>query len=158
MLLTLGLAMFVFYTEAAELMPALKSVWLVIHVVVAFLAVAVFTIGFSVGIIYLVKRRREEHPPARRNFVETLPSAASLERTAYGLNMVGVHPLDVHPGGRRDLGAEGVELVLDVGPEGGLDVRHLGGLRGVHARARDGRVGAAQGRCGSRWPGTSACC
>jgi cytochrome c-type biogenesis protein CcsB len=88
-LLTLGLAMFAFYTEAAELMPALKSVWLVIHVVVAFLAVAVFTIGFSVGIVYLVKRRREEHPPARTNFVETLPSAASLERTAYGLNMVG---------------------------------------------------------------------
>jgi cytochrome c-type biogenesis protein CcsB len=88
-LLTLGLAMFAFYTEAAELMPALKSVWLVIHVVVAFLAVAVFTIGFSVGIVYLVKRRREEHPPARPNFVETLPSAASLERTAYGLNMVG---------------------------------------------------------------------
>jgi cytochrome c-type biogenesis protein CcsB len=88
-LLTLGLALFAFYTEAAELMPALKSVWLVIHVVVAFLAVAVFTIGFSVGIVYLVKRRREEQPPTRRNFVETLPSAAALERTAYGLNMVG---------------------------------------------------------------------
>ena len=56
-LLTLGLAMFAFYTEAAELMPALKSVWLVIHVVVAILAVAVFTIGFSMGIVYLVKRR-----------------------------------------------------------------------------------------------------
>ena len=81
--------MFAFYTEAAELMPALKSVWLVIHVVVAILAVAVFTIGFSMGIVYLVKRRREEHPPARRNFVETLPPAASLERAAYGLNMVG---------------------------------------------------------------------
>ena len=88
-LLTLGLALFAFYTEAAELMPALKSVWLIIHVIVAILAVAVFTIGFSVGIVYLVKRRREEHPPAKRNFVETLPSAASLERTAYGLNMVG---------------------------------------------------------------------
>jgi cytochrome c-type biogenesis protein CcsB len=88
-LLTLGLALFAFYTEAAELLPALKSVWLVIHVVVAILAVAVFTIGFSVGIVYLVKRRREERPPAKRNFVETLPSAAALERTAYGLNMVG---------------------------------------------------------------------
>ncbi|MDQ6896458.1 MAG: c-type cytochrome biogenesis protein CcsB [Actinomycetota bacterium] len=88
-LLTLGLALFAFYTEAAELMPALKSVWLIIHVIVAILAVAVFTIGFSVGIVYLVKRRREEHPPTKRNFVETLPSAASLERTAYGLNMVG---------------------------------------------------------------------
>jgi cytochrome c-type biogenesis protein CcsB len=88
-LLTLGLAMFAFYTEAAELVPALKSVWLVIHVVVAFLAVAVFTIGFSIGVVYLVRRRREENPPERPNFVETLPSSASLERAAYGLNMIG---------------------------------------------------------------------
>jgi cytochrome c-type biogenesis protein CcsB len=88
-LLILGLAMFAFYTEAAELMPALKSVWLVIHVVVAILAVAVFTIGFSIGIVYLVRRHREEHQPARRNFVDSLPPAASLERAAYGLNMVG---------------------------------------------------------------------
>jgi cytochrome c-type biogenesis protein CcsB len=88
-LLTLGLAMFAFYTEAAELVPALKSVWLVIHVTVAFLAVAVFTIGFSIGVVYLVRRRREEHPTERPNFVETLPSSAALERAAYGLNMVG---------------------------------------------------------------------
>lgn len=88
-LLTLGLALFAFYTEAAELVPALKSVWLVIHVTVAILAVGVLTIGFSVGIVYLVKKRREESPSDRRNFMETLPSAARLERTAYGLNMVG---------------------------------------------------------------------
>ena len=93
-LLTLGLAMFAFYTDAAELLPALKSVWLVIHVTVAFLSVAVFTIGFSVGIIYLVKLRRETvaastDGPGRRSFMESLPPAESLERTAYGLNMVG---------------------------------------------------------------------
>ncbi|MDQ6715881.1 MAG: cytochrome c biogenesis protein CcsA, partial [Actinomycetota bacterium] len=88
-LLTLGLALFAFYTEAAELMPALKSVWLVIHVTVAILAVAIFTIAFSIGIVYLLKKKREENPPERRNFMETLPSSARLERTAYGLNMVG---------------------------------------------------------------------
>lgn len=88
-LLTLGLALLAFYTEAAELMPALKDVWLLIHVTVAILAVALFTIAFSVGIVYLVKLRREAAPPSRRTFVESLPSAAALERTAYGLNMVG---------------------------------------------------------------------
>ncbi len=88
-LLTLGLALFAFYTEAAELVPALKSIWLVIHVIVAVLAVGIFTIAFSVGVVYLVKKHREEHPPAKRNFMETLPTAARLERTAYGLNMVG---------------------------------------------------------------------
>ena len=38
-LLTLGLAITVFYTEASQLMPSLKSVWLVIHVSVAILSV-----------------------------------------------------------------------------------------------------------------------
>ena len=89
MLLTLGTALLAFYTEAAELMPALKSVWLIIHVTVAILAVGVFVLGFSVGVVYLVKSRREATTPDRRTFWETLPSAASLERTAYGLNMVG---------------------------------------------------------------------
>lgn len=88
-LLTLGTALLAFYTEAAELMPALKSVWLVIHVTVAILAVGVFVLGFSVGVVYLARSHREASPPARRTFWETLPSAASLERTAYGLNMVG---------------------------------------------------------------------
>ncbi len=88
-LLTLGTALLAFYTEAAELMPALKSVWLVIHVIVAILAVGLFVIAFSIGVLYLVKARREAVPPARTSFMETLPSAASLERTAYGLNMIG---------------------------------------------------------------------
>ena len=87
-LLTLGLALFAFYTEAAELVPALKSVWLVIHVIVAMLAVGVLT--RLLGRHRLPgQARREASPPGRRTFVESLPAAATLERTAYGLNMVG---------------------------------------------------------------------
>jgi cytochrome c-type biogenesis protein CcsB len=87
-LLVLGLALTVLYTEAGELMPALKSYWLAIHVSVAFIAVAFFTIAFAIGIVYLVRLHREEKPPAKPNFVESLPSSAALERTAYTLNMV----------------------------------------------------------------------
>ena len=87
-LLVLGLALTVLYTEAGELMPALKSYWLGIHVTVAFLAVAFFTLAFAVGVLYLVRLRREEKPPATPNFIESLPSSTSLERTAYSLNMV----------------------------------------------------------------------
>jgi len=87
-LLVLGLSLTVLYTEAGELMPALKSYWLAIHVSVAFIAVAFFTIAFAIGIVYLVRLRREEKPPAKPNFVESLPSSAALERTAYSLNMV----------------------------------------------------------------------
>jgi cytochrome c-type biogenesis protein CcsB len=88
-LLTLGVAVLAFYTEAAELVPALKSVWLVIHVTVAILAVGVFILAFALGVAYLVKARRETSGPSRPSFWESLPAAATLERTAYGLNMVG---------------------------------------------------------------------
>jgi cytochrome c-type biogenesis protein CcsB len=59
-LLTLGMAITVFYTDASELLPSLKSVWLVIHVTVATFAVALFTIAFSVTILHLVKSRLED--------------------------------------------------------------------------------------------------
>ena len=87
-LLVLGLALTVLYTEAGQLMPALKSYWLAIHVSVAFIAVAFFTIGAAIGSLYLVRRRREEKPPTKPSFIESLPPSAALERTAYSINMV----------------------------------------------------------------------
>jgi cytochrome c-type biogenesis protein CcsB len=91
-LLTLGLAITVFYTEASQLMPSLKSVWLVIHVSVAILSVAVFTIGFSVTILYLVKSRLEAATgPLSRvkaSIQSALPAARALDRTAYSLHIV----------------------------------------------------------------------
>jgi cytochrome c-type biogenesis protein CcsB len=91
-LLTLGLAITVFYTEASQLMPSLKSVWLVIHVSVAILSVALFTIAFSVTILYLVKSRLEAAPGplsrAKAGLQSALPSARALDRTAYGLHVV----------------------------------------------------------------------
>ncbi len=88
-LLVLGLSLTVLYTEAGELMPALRSYWLGIHVSVAFIAVAIFAIAFIIGLLYLVRARREEKPPAKPNFIESLPTASKLEQTAYSLNMVG---------------------------------------------------------------------
>jgi cytochrome c-type biogenesis protein CcsB len=95
-LLTLGLAITVFYTDASELLPSLKSVWLVIHVTVATFAVALFTIAFSVTILHLVKTWLEgqaaSDPTAMsraRTIVNTaLPPARSLDRTAYGIHAV----------------------------------------------------------------------
>ncbi|MFV0463422.1 MAG: c-type cytochrome biogenesis protein CcsB [Nostocoides sp.] len=85
-LLVLGLATTVWYTEAAELMPSLKSYWLVIHVTVATISVALFTIGAATGILYLVQLRADAGAGPR--FMSRLPSAASLERTTYGLHVV----------------------------------------------------------------------
>jgi cytochrome c-type biogenesis protein CcsB len=73
--------------------PALQSYWLVIHVSVAFVASALFTLGFSTSVLQLVQHRREE---ARANgrvlrggrFMDALPAAAELERSAYRLHVV----------------------------------------------------------------------
>jgi cytochrome c-type biogenesis protein CcsB len=89
MLLVLGLGISVLYTESHELMPALKSYWLGIHVGVAFLAISLFTIAAAIGALYLVRRGREEKPAAKASFIDSLPPALSLERTAYSLNMAG---------------------------------------------------------------------
>jgi cytochrome c-type biogenesis protein CcsB len=92
-LLTLGLAITVFYTDASELLPSLKSVWLVIHVTVATFSVALFTIAFSVTILHLVQTWLESQDPEGmsrlRAIVNTaLPPAQSLDRTAYGIHVV----------------------------------------------------------------------
>jgi cytochrome c-type biogenesis protein CcsB len=92
-LLSLGLATVVLYTEAAQLLPALQSFWLVIHVSVAFIASALFTLGFSLTVIQLVQERREKltaagQTPKRGRFMDALPGSASLESSAYQLHAV----------------------------------------------------------------------
>ena len=58
-LLLLGIAVLVLYTEAAELVPALKSYWLWIHVTAAIIASAVFTVGSLASVLYLVREGYE---------------------------------------------------------------------------------------------------
>lgn len=83
-LLTLGLAVRVLYTEAAQLVPALKSYWLVIHVSAAVICGGAFTIAAGVTLAYLLQERRlrrtpeGQEPPASR-----LPSAQRLELLNY---------------------------------------------------------------------------
>ncbi|WP_345714004.1 c-type cytochrome biogenesis protein CcsB, partial [Kineococcus glutinatus] len=91
-LLTLGLALRTFYVEAAELVPALDSYWLVIHVAVAFLASALFTVGFSTTVLQLVQDSRERRRAAGRasgaSFMDALPTTQELERTSARLHAV----------------------------------------------------------------------
>jgi len=85
-LLVLGMAVRVWYTEAAELLPSLQSYWLVIHVTVAVLATAVFTIGAAATGVYLVKDAFARS--GRASVLDRFPDAPALERTAYGLHIV----------------------------------------------------------------------
>ena len=82
-LLTLGLAVTVLYTDAEQLQPALQSYWLVIHVIAAVTSAGVFTVGAVVSVLYLVRERAERVSPGAPS---RLPSAASLDRLAYRIH------------------------------------------------------------------------
>jgi len=62
------------------LMPALKSNWLLIHVVTAFLGYAAFALAFGTALLYLATERR---PRA------SLPPAAQLDRLLYRATIFG---------------------------------------------------------------------
>src|SRR4051794_7232009 len=87
-LLTLGLAVAVLYTDSAQLVPALKSVWLFIHVSAAIIASGILTVGFLQTVCYLVQERRERVPAAERgpSFMDRLPAAAALDRASYRMH------------------------------------------------------------------------
>lgn len=74
----LGLAVLALYVPAGDLVPALDSYWLVIHVSAAATAGGAFTIGGLASILYLVKTRAE-----RKGTRSRLPAADSIDTVAY---------------------------------------------------------------------------
>ncbi|MFD0482236.1 c-type cytochrome biogenesis protein CcsB [Kineococcus sp. GCM10028916] len=91
-LATLGIALRSFYVQAAQLVPALDSYWLIIHVFVAILATALSTLGFSATVLQLVQEKRDRVKAAGGRpggvFMDALPGSVELERTAFRLNAV----------------------------------------------------------------------
>ena len=91
-LLTLGLAVVVLYAKAAQVVPSLKSYWLAIHVSVAFIASALFTLAFSLTVLYLAQERREqrraEGKEVGRSFMDALPPARELDLSSYRLHAI----------------------------------------------------------------------
>lgn len=73
-LLMLGSATTFWYTEAAQLMPSLRSSWLVIHVSVATISVGVFTLAAMVALALSADRPRRV---ARRGLRERAGPAAA---------------------------------------------------------------------------------
>jgi cytochrome c-type biogenesis protein CcsB len=87
-LILLGVATVNFYVDVIPLPDALQSGWLVIHVFVAVLGTAFFTLGAALSIVQLLQARREADQRAPR-FLATLPTAEKLENLAYRVNLVG---------------------------------------------------------------------
>jgi cytochrome c-type biogenesis protein CcsB len=91
-LLDLGLATTVLYTESAPLVPALKSYWLAIHVSAAIVCMGAFTVGASLSALYLVaenaERRVANNEPAKRfdDLAMRLPSSDRLDLMSYRIH------------------------------------------------------------------------
>ncbi|MFG3078930.1 cytochrome c biogenesis protein, partial [Streptomyces sp. NPDC048225] len=98
-LLDLGLAVTVLYTASDQLVPALHSYWLYIHVSTAIFCGAVFYVGAVGTLLYLFKDSFESKlaaggTPGRfaSSVLDRLPSAASLDKFSYRVNAA-VFPL-----------------------------------------------------------------
>jgi len=80
-----GLAVTVFYVAVAPLVPALHSVWFLIHIVAAAISGAAFNIGGGASILYLLKKRAEARGGAR-GYLAKLPSLRKIDTIAYRFN------------------------------------------------------------------------
>ncbi|MFD4143761.1 c-type cytochrome biogenesis protein CcsB [Streptomyces sp. NPDC058572] len=98
-LLDLGFAVTYLYTESDQLVPALDSYWLWIHVSTAIFCGAVFYLGAVGAALYLFRDSYERKltlggkpGPFATSVMERLPAAASLDKFSYRVNAA-VFPL-----------------------------------------------------------------
>ncbi len=81
-----------FPTPVQHLQPALQSPWLIIHVSIAVLACALFTLTFAMAVLQLIQSRRQAALLAGREdklpWLRLVPSAVTLENVAYRINAV----------------------------------------------------------------------
>jgi len=77
-----GLAVTVFYVAVAPLVPALHSVWFLIHIVAAAISGAAFNVGGLMSILYLIKKRAEDRDTVR-GYLARLPDSRKIDLIAY---------------------------------------------------------------------------
>src|SRR5699024_4894915 len=88
-LLSLGLAITVFYTPAAQLLPALDPYWLPTHVPLASLSASQLFISASLALCQILKTAHEDSDPKWLRFMMRLPSSTDLELISYTIAAVG---------------------------------------------------------------------
>jgi cytochrome c-type biogenesis protein CcsB len=77
-----GLAVTVFYVAVAPLVPALHSVWFLIHIVAAAISGAAFTVGGVMSILYLIKKRAEDRDQVH-GYLARLPNSRKIDLIVY---------------------------------------------------------------------------
>ncbi|AQX16374.1 c-type cytochrome biogenesis protein CcsB [Tessaracoccus lapidicaptus] len=90
----LGVAVTQFYVEVSPLVPALHSVWFIIHIVAAAIAGAAFNVGAVASALYLARdaaeRRAESRGVPLTGYLAKLPSARTLDLVSYRLHAFAV--------------------------------------------------------------------
>jgi cytochrome c-type biogenesis protein CcsB len=72
----------VFYVAVAPLVPALHSVWFIIHIVAAAIAGAAINVGGIASVLYVLRKRAEDRGQVR-GYLTRLPSAKQIDLVAY---------------------------------------------------------------------------
>ena len=75
----------VLYTQAAPVMPALQSYWLVVHVTTVSIASGLLFVPGIASVLFLLRTRRTGCPP---RWPRSCPSADALDRLAYRVTIV----------------------------------------------------------------------
>jgi len=70
------------------LLPALKSNWLIAHVITCFFGYAAFALAFGLSIMYLIRRGKGEHGGASF-FVRLIPGTGILDDLTYQMVLIG---------------------------------------------------------------------
>lgn len=89
-LVTLGLCITVFYTPAAQLVPALDNYWIYIHVPIAILSTALLSLSAALALFQLLQAYAETRTaPRGLGFLRRVPASAEIEQVSYRIAAVG---------------------------------------------------------------------
>nr|WP_166987597.1 c-type cytochrome biogenesis protein CcsB [Canibacter zhoujuaniae] len=90
--LFLGITKVNYYVEIVPLQAALDSYWLVIHILVAVLAVGFLTLSFGMSVLQLLQTRRANKEKEGKQilpFLRGIPDAVRLEDLSYRVAIIG---------------------------------------------------------------------
>ena len=131
-------------SKIQPLVPALKSNWLIAHVVACFLGYAAFAVSCGISILYLLRKRSKRQSPSQGDF---RPAAGA--KTARPIQLSDdCFWLSVAFSGdhyRFHLGEFRLGNVLELGPKGNMVANYLAGLCRPAACANHARLARQSG-------------
>ena len=125
------------------LIPALKSNWLIAHVMACFIGYAAFAIAFGISIMYLLKQKSSDDKSSLLNLSAGCRSSGRIDPPDGHVRFSFSVHRDYH---RSRLGQLRLGPLLGLGPQGDLVADHLVCLRHLAACPYDARM-ARQAHC-----------